>query len=311
VATSVDLRGKSILVTGATGFIGGALAARLSQQGASVHAVAGHSGRSLAAGPSWWRTDLLDLGAVRALLSEVKPEVVYHLAGHVSGVRELAIVIPSLRDNLLTTVHLLTAAAESGKPRIILAASLEEPEPDGSWPVPSSPYAASKFAASTYARMFHALYGTAAVMLRTFIVYGPGQPDVKKLIPYVTRALLRGEAPRLSSGSRPVDWVYIDDVIDAYITAATAPGLEGRTCEIGTGTLATVREVVERLARIIQPRSDPVFGAVAERPMEQVRCAHPEEARAWLGWEARISLDEGLRRTVEWYRRQTARSELP
>jgi nucleoside-diphosphate-sugar epimerase len=90
-----------------------------------------------------------------------------------------------------------------------------------------SPYAAAKFAASAYGRMFHALYHTPVTILRLFMVYGPGQQDLRKLVPYVTLALLKGEMPRVSSGVREVDRIYVDDVAAGYLAAATATGVEG------------------------------------------------------------------------------------
>jgi len=121
------------------------------------------------------------------------------------------------------------------------------------------------------------------------------------VIPYVARALLRGEVPRLSSGARPVDWVFLEDVVEAFVAAARVPGIEGRSCEIGSGTLTTVREVVEELVRIIGPDTPPAFGSVPDRPLEQVRCARLAEARDLLGWSPRTALADGLRRTVEWH----------
>ena len=83
--------------------------------------------------------------------------------------------------------------------------------------------------------MFHALYGLPVINLRTFMTYGPGQRDGSKLIPYVATALLRGESPRLSSGTREVDWIYVGDVVDAYLAAAVADGVEGTSIDIGSG----------------------------------------------------------------------------
>src|SRR5262249_11002191 len=141
-----------------------------------------------------------------------------HLASHVSGSRNLTAVLPTLQANLISTVNLMTAAVEADCPRIVLAGSLEESH--GSDAVPSSPYAAAKSSASSYARMFHSLYGLQTITLRIAMVYGPDQPDESKLIPYVIRSLLGGNAPRLSSGRREVDWVYIEDVVDAMIASA-------------------------------------------------------------------------------------------
>ena len=191
--------------------------------------------------------------------------------------------------------------AEAGCHRVLLAGSLEEPPAGEPAPVPQSPYAAAKWGASAYARMFHALYATPAVVLRLFMVYGPGQRDAAKLVPYATRALLAGEPPRVTSGTREVDWVYVDDVVDAFVAAAAAPGIDGATIDVGTGELHSVRHVVETLVRLTGG-PPPELGALPDRPLEVVRAADAERAAQLLGWRAQVPLDDGLARTVAWVR---------
>jgi nucleoside-diphosphate-sugar epimerase len=284
------------LVTGATGFIGGALAKRLREAGATVVGVS--RGPQPAGGDCdrWWQTDLGDLATVRHLFDSARPDLVFHLAGMVAGARSVELVLPMLLANL--------GAAQERGIRLLLTGSLEEAQPDGSWPVPASPYAAAKLAAGAYARMFHELYRVQAVWLRLFMVYGPAQPDTRKLVPYVTLSLLRGETPELSSGTRLVDWIYIDDVVDAFLAAAVTPGGEGMPLDVGSGQLTTVRTVVEELVRIVDPSIAPRFGAVGDRPLEQVRVADVAATAARLGWAPRTSLRLGLEKTVDWYRRQ-------
>jgi UDP-glucose 4-epimerase len=248
---------------------------------------------------------MAETAEVSEIFSAVRPDSVFHLASHVSGLRDLASVIPTVRSNLLSTVNLLTAATEIGCRRVVLAGSMEEPEGDD--PVPCSPYAASKWAAGGYARMFHALYGVPTVILRIFMVYGPGQRDARKLVPYVIRSLLRGQAPKISSGSRPIDWIFIDDVIDALIAAAVADDVGGKTFDIGSGTLVTIRQIVTRLAQLINPSLAPLFGAVQDRPGEVVRSADIARTDRTIGWRPRTPLGEGLAKTVEWYRELSSR----
>jgi nucleoside-diphosphate-sugar epimerase len=147
--------------------------------------------------------------------------------------------------------------------------------------------------------MFHALYGAPVVMLRPFMAYGPGQTP-SKLVPSVVNALIRGEAPKLSSGATRADWVFIDDVAGAYVAAATAAGVDGATIDLGSGALHSVRDVVERLVAITKPQVAPLFGALPDRPAELEVAADTALAASLLDWTARTSLDEGLRRTVEW-----------
>jgi nucleoside-diphosphate-sugar epimerase len=149
--------------------------------------------------------------------------------------------------------------------------------------------------------MFHRLYGTPVAIARTFMVYGPGQRDLKKLVPYVATSLLRGEEARLSSGTRQVDWVYVEDIARGFMTAASAPGLEGQTFDLGTGVATTVRTVAEMIARDIGRTDHLALGAVPDRSMEQERVADVERTFALTGWRPAVTLQEGLWRTVRWY----------
>ncbi len=300
--------GQRILITGASGFIGTHLCRRLVGCGAELHAVSREARTSNGFGLRWWRADLAEFAAVHEIISTIRPEIVFHLASLVTGAREVALVIPTLRSNLLSTVNLLTAVAEQGCGRLILAGSMEEPVTEHGLPVPCSPYAASKSAASSYGRMFHTLFGLPTAMLRIFTVYGPGQMDTSKLIPYVILSLLTGKAPNLTGGHRAVDWIFVDDVIDALIAAAKTENLGMVTLDVGSGTLVTVREIAERLLQLIDPSLVPVFGAIEDRPHEVVRWADIAATEKIIGWRPRTFLGDGLAKTVEWYKRQSQSS---
>jgi UDP-glucose 4-epimerase len=298
-----QLRGRRVLVTGASGFIGSHLSRRLLALGAELHAVSRATQTHNDAG-QWWQADLSNSARVNEVVATIKPELIYHLASHVSGSRDLAAVVPTLQANLVSTVNLMTAAAEFGCPRVVLAGSLEEPQ--GNIATPSSPYAAAKWAASGYARMFHSLYATQTIGLRIAMVYGPNQPDASKLIPYVIRSLLRGEAPQLASGRREVDWIYVDDVVDAMIASADSQHDGCLSVEIGSGSSVSIGEIAERLCRLISPSLRPILGAIADRPCDRSWTADITLAQEKLGWQPRTQLDDGLRKTVDWYRRAGA-----
>jgi nucleoside-diphosphate-sugar epimerase len=198
-------------------------------------------------------------------------------------------------------VNLLTAAQAIGCERFVLPGSLEEPSSDNAEVVPSSPYAVTKWASSAYARMFHALYQLPIVILRVFMVYGPGQRAVHKLIPYAIRSVLKGDVPTFSSGPRPIDWIYIDDVVEALLASAVADNLEGKTIDIGSGQVETVRTVVEKLVELTGSDIVPLFRTRSDRQLEQVRQADITAAEELMGWTPKVSLDEGLKRTIAWY----------
>ncbi len=294
--------GQRVLVTGASGFIGGALCRRLTGLGAEVYAVSRSTPGSGAPASRWLHADLVLTEEADQVVETARPEVVFHLASHVAGARDVALVPVTLRDNLMSAVNVMTSLVEAGVGCrcVVLAGSMEEPL--GGSETPRSPYAASKWASTGYGRMFSALYDLPVVTARIFMTYGPAQRDRTKLVPYVIESLLRGEAPVLTSGDRLVDWIYVEDVVDGLLALGLAPEVAGRTVDIGSGELTSIRTVVEHLVRIVDPRIEPRFGALPVRALEHSRIADIARTRQHVGWEPRTPLEDGLARTVEWYR---------
>ncbi len=300
-----ELMGKSALVTGASGFIGSHLCRRLCELGIEVHAISRQERSENSGNIVWWQGDLGNFSSVEKLFNTIKPDFVYHLASEVTGSRALEVVMPTFQANLVSTVNILIMAAEMDCQRLVMTGSMEEPSADGV-AIPCSPYAAAKWAGSGYARMFHALYQTPVVMARLFMVYGPDQKDMRKLVPYVISTLLREETPRLSSGERPVDWIYVDDVVEGLIAMSLRSGIEGQEIDLGTGKLTTVKQVVELICELHEADIVPEFGSIPERALERVRVADVADTCRNLGWQPRVSLKEGLVETIKWYQKSLA-----
>jgi nucleoside-diphosphate-sugar epimerase len=208
---------------------------------------------------------------------------------------------PTFDANLLTTVNVLMAAHESNCDRVVIAGSIEESRDVDPAP-PSSPYAASKMAASLYAKLFASLYGSSIITLHIAFVYGPGQLDFQKLVPYVIRSYVEGNAPALTEGSRVVDWIHVSDVVDAAILAGELDDTGSHAFSIGTGTGTSIRELAGTLAELCGALVPPEFGSIPNRPLDRERVADITRATEVLGWKPKMDLNEGLRTTVAWYK---------
>ncbi|MEO8274690.1 MAG: NAD(P)-dependent oxidoreductase [Thermoanaerobaculia bacterium] len=287
---------ETVLVTGASGFLGAHLVRALLATGKRVEAVSRQPQSAAHPGLRWWQADLAHAGEAERLLAATSPVVVFHLASLVSGKRDLSVVLPAFQANLESSVRLLAAATAAGTKRIVFTGSMEEPNPASS-EAAGSPYAAAKGAASLYVRFFRSVYETPVVSARVHMVYGPGQRDRTKVVPYSILCALRGEAPQLSSGARPVEWIYIDDVIAGLLARGDVPGIEGESFDLGSGELVTVRQIVEKICHALQA-PPPAIGALADRPLEPVRRANLAKGLSRLGWRPVVGLEEGLHRTI-------------
>lgn len=301
-------RNRTVLVTGGSGFVGAPLVSRLVSAGADVHVVTRRARKNEAERHRVWHLDMADPDRVDHVLACARPEVVFHLASRVTGSRSLGEVVPTLRDNVQSTVNVLTAAAGNGGPHVVMAGSVEEPRTgDGSAP-PSSPYAVAKWVSTVYGQLFADLWSLPVTILRIAMVYGPAQPDRKKLLPYVMESLLAGRRPQLTSGTRLIDWIYIDDVVDALLTAACRREVltGARTpVDIGSGVGVSIRDTVELLATIIGKHDRIDYAALPDRRLDQPRIADPGPASELLAWRVSTPLEVGLQIMVDRYRNET------
>jgi nucleoside-diphosphate-sugar epimerase len=250
-----------------------------------------------------WPVDLCDAAATRELIDRVRPDYVFHLAGHVWATADLALVLPTFHSNLHATVNLLHSLVGIACRRFIATGSQIEPDTRSGETVANAPYDLAKWASSDYVRLFNARYQLPAVIGRVFMVYGP-QQDRAKLIPYVIGCLLRGEAPKLTSGKRLGDWIYVDDVAAGLARLALAPDICGSTVDLGSGALISNAQLVETVCVLMDSPVRPAFGAIPDRPSEPTRLARIDETRRVLGWAPEVTLAEGLSRTVDWCRRE-------
>jgi len=296
----IDYKNTNILVTGTSGFIGSRLAAKLLDLGANVYGVS-RKERKSDTDLIWLQGDLSDSVFVEKIIKQIEPDYIFHLASHVLGARDFEYVQSTFTDNLVTTLNLLSVVQKCPCKRIILGGSFEEGLNQEAKTIPSSPYTASKIAAANYARMFYKLYKTPVCMTALYMVYGPGQKDLSKLVPHVILKTLKGESPEISSGVRMIDWIFVDDVVAGLIAMIDAKNIEGETIELGSGKSISIKDFVNLLTHMVDSNIQPKFGAVKDRVMEQENIADIEETFQKIKWEPETKLKEGLQKTINYY----------
>jgi UDP-glucose 4-epimerase len=299
------------LVTGASGHLGAALTTGLVERGAQVSVLVRPQSdlwrlTAVLDRIDVYRADLADLSGIAAALERFAPEVTFHLAwaGVIGQRRNDAEQITRNVTGSLALFELARAAgcgcwigvgsqAEYGAHEGILT----ERTPTE----PVTAYGVAKLCVGLLTRRLGEIAGMRAVWVRLLATYGP-QDDERRLIPTVIRQLLAGEVPALTPGAQEWDYLYVDDAVEAIYRAAVTDAARG-VYNLGSGDARSVRDIVERIRDLIDPALTLGFGQVPYRP-DQVMHLHADIAhlRDAIGWAPSIGLDEGLRRTVEWYR---------
>ena len=236
---------ENVAVTGATGFIGGHLVRALVAAGcrpALVTRSPNHDGYTDEFGEQirWAEVNLTEANSVREFLRLQKPRVLIHLAGTRGRTDARGSAVACEELNFRVTVDLLRAAMTAGVQRIVILGTAEEygnqpgPQHEALPSLATSPYGVSKARATEQAMKLHAEAGCPVVVVRPFSVYGPGQPS-DMFIAGAVDAAVRNVEFRMSHGEQKRDLIFVEDVVRGLIAAASAPGVEGRVINLGTG----------------------------------------------------------------------------
>ncbi len=295
-------------VTGAAGFIGSHLTVALQRLGCQTvflwSSAAAPGQEPPQGGLSCHDVDIMDYVALARIFGEERPRVVFHLAGVRGRGGERRRFRECVDVNVAGTVRVLEAALKAGVERIVIMGSAEEygdqpgPQRETLPARPCTLYGVTKAAATDIARLMHAEAGCPVVVLRPYTVYGPGQPS-EMFVAEAVECAVRGTPFKMSEGLQKRDFVFVEDVVDALIKAATMPGIEGEVINLGSGQATALREVAALIWEISKTKAPLEIGARAASEGELVDTwADVSKAASVLGWSARIDLRAGLERTV-------------
>jgi UDP-glucose 4-epimerase len=306
------------LVTGGAGFIGSHIAQALVDRGKQVRVFdnlcTGHRENVTRLGDrvEFVEGDLVDRANVERALDGV--EVVFHQAALASVPRSVETPLDTNAACVTGTVTLLDVARRSGVRRVVYGGSSsaygDQPTPakhEQLLPMPMSPYAAAKLAGEFYCQAFTATYGLETVTIRYFNVFGPHQDPKSQyaaVIPKFITKMLAGQRPTIfGDGRQSRDFTYIENIVHGNLLAADARAeAVGRTINVACGASNNLLELVDGINRVLGTKIEPVFKPARAGDVRD-SLADISLARELLGYQPTVGFDEGLRRTVEYYRR--------
>jgi dolichol-phosphate mannosyltransferase len=303
---------KRVILTGGSGFVGANLARRLIRDGHELHLL-------LRPGHAPWRVqdlkgharthevNLRDEERLKAVVNAVRPEWVFHLAvyGAYPAQTDLGDMIET---NIVGTMNLVDACLDTGFEALVNTGSsseygLKDHAPsEGERLEPNSHYAASKVTTTIHCGRAARRHKVHIPTLRLYSVYGPYE-EPSRLLPTIITRGLRGELPPLVNPETARDFVYVDDVVEAYLLAATARREEepGAIYNVGTGVQTSIRQVVEIARRTFGIKAEPQWGTMPARQWDtSTWVSDSRKTRRELGWQPRFTFEQGFRAMAEW-----------
>lgn len=305
-----------VLITGASGFIGSHLARRLVQEGFEVGVIIREKSNpwrieDILDKVSIYDADIKNTQNILKIFSDFGPEAVYHLAAYYAVEHQTAEVPLMVDANILGTLNLLEASKESEVGLFVNTSSCFVYRPsevglkENAALEPLNLYALTKIHAEQACKLYSDKYGLRSITFRLFPPYGPAD-NGKRLIPYAIKSMLDGKRPAMTTGRQMWDFVYVGDIVDAYLRLLSISELpKGHEIfNIGTGNAVSIRDVVSMIQEILGTDVEPEWGAVPHRNNELwFTCADMSKTEKFLRWKPKTDvLNEGLRMTVEWYR---------
>ena len=317
---------KKYIVTGGAGFIGSALVRGLLALGdGSVEVIDNLStGRrenldEVASRITFHDADLRDYARIRPIFEG--SDTVFHIAAVPSVPKSIVDPVPSHEANIDGTFNLLRSCVEAKVRKVVYAASssaygdtLVLPKVETMQPNPRSPYAAQKLMGEYYCSSFSSCYGIDATSLRFFNVYGPRQDPSSPysgVISVFMTCLLQGTSPTIhGDGEQTRDFTFVDDVVDLVIKASKAPGVAGKVFNAGNGNRFSLNEIWETLQKLEGVTIPAKYGPSRAGDVRDSQADTTAAVRE-LGHSPRFTIEEGLRRTLHWYRESLVAATKP
>jgi len=306
-----SLRGKRALVTGAAGFIGRRVSEVLCAQGALVTTLvraSSHVRDTSMPGVQVVVGSVADKECIEEVVNMCKPEYVFHCAGvSRTTIQGHGDEMAYVTVNTLGTMYLVNAVHAVGTTCGFVALGTLEESTEGrsnneTDVVPASLYALSKLYATKYVEYMRVMHGFPGIVLRPTIVYGPGQTG-GMFIPALVEACLKRKRFDMTSGEQKKDFLYVDDLVSAMLLAVVTPHVRHAIIGVGSGKERSLRDIALWIERIVGARGCVKVGTLPYRCDERMHYqADITTVVRVLGWRPVVDLEEGLRRTVEWWK---------
>ena len=300
-----------ILVVGGSGFIGRHLCRTALARGYAVTSLALHEQSSLPDSIMQLKGDLSNGTSIKQQLADQSFEFIVNCGGYIdhrsffSGGRNL------IQAHFDGVQNLLDAVDRDGLKRFVQIGSSDEygnataPQSETKREAPISPYSLAKTAATHFLQMLWRTDRFPAVVLRLFLVYGPGQ-DTGRFLPQIIHGCLQDRRFSVSEGGQLRDFTYVDDIVEGIFSAFDVPEVYGQVVNLATGIPVTIRSMIEKVRSIIGT-GEPEFGMFPYRPGENMALwADTKLARELLNWTPKVSLEEGLTKTIEYCRNENS-----
>jgi NAD dependent epimerase/dehydratase len=312
------VQGRSVLVTGAGGFIGGHLTAALVRGGANVRAFLRYNSRNDRGTLDWFAPEIG--AAVEAILGDLRDvesvnrairgaELVFHLGAQIAIPYSYVNPRDFFETNVLGSFNVAQAALDHGVEHLVHVSTSEVYGSAQTIPITEdhpleaqSPYSASKIGADKLIDSFHRSYGLPATVVRPFNTYGPHQ-SARAIVPTIITQALTSDTVRLGSLEPRRDLTFVTDTVAGLVAAAGSPATIGRTIQLGTGDDVSVGHIVEKvsevLGRSLTVEQDPARVRPAESEVQRL-VSDPQLAAHLMGWRSQVTLIEGLAETIDW-----------
>jgi dTDP-glucose 4,6-dehydratase len=308
---------QKVLVTGAGGFIGSRLCQRLVEEGAAVRGFVRYTSRSeigllkqlppkILTNIEIIRGDVRDFSAVEQISKGVN--TIFHLGALISIPYSYVHPVETIQTNVIGTMNILEACRKHGAKLIhtstseVYGTALRVPIDEDHPLQGQSPYSASKIGADKLVESYYRSFDVQSLTIRPFNTYGPGQSN-RAVIPTIITQALSGEVVRLGNLDAIRDFTYLDDTVEAFLLAGQAGLWDGETYNLGTGTEISIGVIADLIFKIMGKRAEIQVEQSRLRPekSEVLRLiSDNRKAKSALGWQPKVGMEEGLRRTIAW-----------